>query len=1593
MIKPIIYSAINTTVYDFAENYPRIVQAMKDAEAQKGDAAYHVMSAMPLTGPHAQSNTSYLSTAQDKTYLLHLLQRIAAEGSPTHSALTTCMSFPWYHREPLQDVNHPFYYDETNEMNNRPFYATAYIRHGKMIGINIESHLEYTDGGPYDDRYYAKWPMSFALDMTLPSDDAPIRVGTLLDSEHQFATASNLTQARALLQLQPTLKTVFIHGSSTILPAAIQQLSTEFPQCQLIAGTPLGSDSGDKCGSGAVTFCQHGNLQQLTPQLSSSYSFAPTLTQVINPMNGSLNEANNPYVDMVKASALWMRDYLLKSTQQGFVISMTEGFRSAYSLMIASFSIDFAIDACGGLENYLAPRQFGFLACKNDVLDCLKTSGEVVARQLLKHNMLTCVFAAESLPHSQPECDGMRALAQAIGAKFQASAVGKIVDANYHALKNGLADDLSQHHLDELLTEDCHRNAAIERAQTTLAGMFGNLENKICLSNASATDVALGRLHAGGAGQEGPLSVTLALFDSQIAGALNEIKPRVDFAINQHLQIIPTPVPKLSIEESIVEHMILQKKSPMETYRYLAASESIENHLLLRQAIDSMCHTWSSTQPSRVALSVAPHLDMHGKNLDRYRGVRNSRDNQYFSNGRIELKLDFLGINTPQNIMIAQSHVPLRDYLQRSEYVDINKEKCFELIESYNQNNQMKPRMHTLPNEAVTPQEASSNLHVGVSSLHQTMFDYANNKKNIKEAIQAANNAGIDVLLMPELCLTGYFGDGDFDWIINQEEGHKILQHALDIARFAADSSMVISIGLPVFIEGQEKPFVGQALLHGGKIIAISLKTVQPDGEAEYEAMHFIPFDPAHGHLTLHIDGQDEPIVVGKPVVSIRDQHGNEVPIYQEQCAEAWAGVNNDGTVNHAIQQSERRLNQIATQHPNLLVLNPSGSKNDMSHPKTLIRQSGLGYSALALNSGMTGYVYANVAGDDNGYVGGDSDTYIISKGPEGQPKLHQGRRHSLAERTLTSMVIPIAPMVKASSDGADVTLTKANETFNPLGHVMGPIHGAPAAIDLQQNMDTATREYTETTLASSSWVLNTLRQHKKQCFVISLSGGADSTLGAVQVVTAVDLFIQEHAQLAQERGMSTEQAQRFAVGELFKENFTHLHCKDDVLRTCERDGAAAAIKLIKNNVLVCVYMPTANSSKDTEWSAKTLIKGGPRYLLDDKGHFIKPLQTIEGPDCEGLGGQFLVVNLQEPLEQYILEFAAKKDDFSHEFNNIDVVEALEKLKQEWPDELGRINDYKALLNAIIILYSEGRLYDNAQSPKRALPPVLTALLQQSPPTWFERAHDLTKQNLQPRLRSICPWLLAALHDGLPLFTSNLSEAAAGYSTWAGDTSLGYENPLGGILKSDVRRMLLMYEHGDLCGLAPMPSLFYVNHLEPSAELRPLNQDGEYAQTDEADLMPYSNLDRIINVMLLGKKTPWQTYEILSNACDHNQRPLFKDDLERAAQIHQVCWLYQVSQFKRTGGGNTPFLGRNLDPHLSQATPLHSLCFMNMCVEMNLKIIEKYDEFYKTALLDSELRYLVASTPIIDLEVKLSDWQKKQQPSVMSTASMFNPPK
>jgi NH3-dependent NAD+ synthetase/predicted amidohydrolase len=1483
----IVYSAINSTVFDYLLNYERVVEVMKRADvyARQVNAGLHVISALPLTGPMAQAYTRFINSCDAQP--LMFIKRLVKQSSFDDSDLTTLISFPWYHRADSKEVGHPFYFDSTNQLNNRPFYATAIIHKGQIAKLHLESYFEYYEGGPYDDRYFAKWPMGLREVVLIDGDE--IEVGSFAVSE--CGIASNPTQAKYFIQAHPTIQTIILNGAGFYQKETVKALSQleQFQPCTLISGNPLGSDSGDQVGSGEVFVYKNGIEIYCTSE-DKKYSFTPSVTQVVPTNTSIIGPRLNPHVtcrldlsSLLKASALWLRDYLLKTKQQGFVISMSDSVNSAYSLMVANFSIDWAIQACAendyeGITSYLQLNHFGHLKCKNEVLHCLKEEGAKKALRLLKNRMLACVYMPEVFNAFSPDYVQMKSLVDAIGASLQIFEISEIVATHFAALTDGLMNKADKKAFESIVTKPNVLKAAIERAQVTQAGIVGNMENKIGLSNASATAVALGHLHAGGAGQEGPISVTLSLFQTQILDSVKMIADTSAENIRPILHDIIKFAPSererqdLAKKELIIATLIKGRNSPIATYRHLKRHEFARwdhKERLLLQDIDDACRIWSVSQPSRVALSVSPNLGCYGNSLDRYRSVRNTRDNQYFHNGRVELKLQFLGITDPNTVMVGCADAQLKDYLLNTNYEALDGGYITTLVQEYENTASVivspvdsEPRAKAcefpLPDgrgsdayQAIQRPFFENNvsgtpcgIHIGTASLHQTMFDYARNSEHIKAAIQTAETNGFDLLLLPELCMTGYFGDGDFDWIKNQEEGDKIVRHVLDIAKYAEKSSLIISMGFPVFIKEYGKPFVGQALLHRGKIISISLKMTQPDGEGEYEAMHFTPFDIETMGRTfdIKITGQESPIPVGKPVVVVTDKQGNPVPIYHEQCAEAWIGVNDDGSVNQDIQDKLRYLNTVAANYPGLVVLNPSGSKNDVRYPKAMIRRDGLGFSALEKNPNIACYVYVNVVGDDNGTIGGDGDSFIISRDADGVAQL--------------------------------------------LGQ--GPTYTR----DVGWGVDSKTRQYTEITYATAAWIINSLRHHKKQCFVISLSGGADSAFGAVQIAIAIDLFIKQHAQMS---GLHDENAaKKSAIRKLFKDYFAHLNCKKSILEQMENENADAAIKSIKQHMLVCSYMPTDNSSKDTQLSAKTLIEGDSRLT--------------------GLGGRFIVSHLQKPMEACIISYSGRSENFINGLNTQETIKALNRQVNDWP-QLSNIKDREALFEKIIVLFSEKELYDKAQLPLPAFPDDLQHLVRQIPLTWWEASHDLAKQNLQARVRSIGPWLLAQLYDGLPLFTSNLSEAAAGYSTWAGDTSLGYENLLGGIFKSDVREMLLMYEKGQLCGLAPISALFYVNHLEPSAELRPLEK-GVYTQTDEKDLMPYNQLDLIISTMIIGKNTRKQTYKLLKN------NPLFESDDDLVAKINKACWLFQTSQFKRTGGGNTPFLGCNLDPHLSQATTL-----------------------------------------------------------------------
>lgn len=137
---------------------------------------------------------------------------------------------------------------------------------------------------------------------------------------------------------------------------------------------------------------------------------------------------------------------------------------------------------------------------------------------------------------------------------------------------------------------------------------------------------------------------------------------------------------------------------------------------------------------------------------------------------------------------------------------------------------------------------------------------------------------------------------------------------------------------------------------------------------------------------------------------------------------------------------------------------------------------------------------------------------------------------------------------------------------------------------------------------------------------------------------------------------------------------------------------------------------------------------------------------------------------------------------------------------------------------------------------------------------------DIALQNIQARVRSPGPWMIANIRGALLLATSNRSEAAVGYATMDGDTSGGL-SPIAGIDKAFLREWLRWVEHEGPAGIGPLPAMRAVNVQQPTAELRP---PGAH-QTDEDDLMPYPVLDAIERAAIRDKLTPRECYRVLAS--------------------------------------------------------------------------------------------------------------------------------
>ncbi len=557
----------------------------------------------------------------------------------------------------------------------------------------------------------------------------------------------------------------------------------------------------------------------------------------------------------------------------------------------------------------------------------------------------------------------------------------------------------------------------------------------------------------------------------------------------------------------------------------------------------------------------------------------------------------------------------------------------------------------------------SKKLRLAGASLNQTPLDWRNNLGNIKEAIARAKSNDVDILCLPELCVTGYGCEDIFlgDWIYEKSVG--LLPEIVSWCE-----GITVAIGLP--LKHDQQFFNCTALIADQKILGIYAKQNMARDGVHYEPRWFIPWQVGRVDK-IRLNGSEYPI--GDIVF---DHKG--IKIGFEICEDAWRQ-----------DRPACRLYEKGVQ----LIMNPSASH--FAFAKTFDRER------LIIESSRTfhcTYVYANLLGNEAGRMIYDGEMLIARYGQ----LIKRNRWLSFKNTNLIS---------------ADVDFADENETY---------------PVPEEHRRD----KYHEFAQAGALALFDYLRKSKTTGFVLSLSGGADSSSIAVLVSEMV----------------------RRGIAELGLKNFIEKLGIEAIQQYGEMNLNEETAQKIAGEIFTCAYQGTQNSSEDTLRSARSL--------------------------AQEIGAKFHNWMIDEEVQSY------------------------------------------------------------SSKMEKALDRKLT---------WEE--DDLALQNIQARSRSPIIWMLANIKKALLLTTSNRSEGDVGYTTMDGDTS-GSLAPIAAVDKHFIRQWLVWAEQK-----LGYDSLKFVNQLQPSAELRPL----ERAQTDEDDLMPYNIMVEIEQLAIRDHKSPLEVFEILNS--------------------------------------------------------------------------------------------------------------------------------
>ncbi|MCA9037026.1 MAG: NAD(+) synthase [Planctomycetaceae bacterium] len=437
-------------------------------------------------------------------------------------------------------------------------------------------------------------------------------------------------------------------------------------------------------------------------------------------------------------------------------------------------------------------------------------------------------------------------------------------------------------------------------------------------------------------------------------------------------------------------------------------------------------------------------------------------------------------------------------------------------------------------------------IRLGAAILNQTPMDWVGNTQRIIEAIQLARQQDAGILCLPEMCITGYGCEDMFLSPSVWQTSWQMLQKIVPETR-----GMVVSIGLPLYVTNGVYNAVCVAA--DGRIVGFVAKQHLAGDGLHYEPRWFRVW-PAEVVTEYHCEGESWPI--GDLLFEC-----DGIRMGFEICEDAWV--------------AGRPGNRMAECGVDI-ILNPSASH--FAFGKHEIRKR---FVLEGSRSFGVSYVYANMVGNEAGraiYDGGAliaSSGDLIAAGPRfGFHEVHVTVADVDVELT-RSRRAAIHSMPTDVQDEVHDRIARVQGTLNsPSAPLLTPSEATPGrAVEPQSRFD-------EFTKAIALALFDYMRKSRSSGFIVSMSGGADSSAVACLIRCMV------------ERGLQDLGVDGF-IGRL---NYIKSFAKVADTASSPDDFIKVAMQLL----LTGMYQSTRNSGDITRTAAEGITRavGGTYYEI-----------------------------------------------------------------------------------------------------------------------------------------------------------------------------------------------------------------------------------------------------------------------------------------------------------------------------------------------------------------------------------------------------------